>query len=143
MNDDLSNLLLLTQRPSEPSFFPKNNGKVKLELPSRFIPDEYKVRGVSIDTRFTPDDVTPVQINDTELPDLSFANAIDRNAAFSSFIPKHAEIAGELTAIFMKASDAKTLMSIATYARDRVNIYLFQYAYAVALNHRTDTQSCK
>lgn len=33
------------------------------------------------------------------------------------------------------------LQSIAVYARDRVNSYMFQYALAVALLHRPDTKN--
>lgn len=45
--------------------------------------------------------------------------------------------------ISLPISDAKSvdeLQSLAVYARDRVNPYLFNYALSVAMLHRPDTQ---
>lgn len=39
----------------------------------------------------------------------------------------------------MAQVDVKVLMSVALYCKDRVNVFMFQYALAVAINHRTDT----
>jgi tyrosinase len=51
------------------------------------------------------------------------------------------EIAGRLIQIFMDQPNVKTLMSVALYCKDRINPYLFNYALAVAINHRQDTQN--
>lgn len=143
MSDDPKNLLLLLERPFQPSWFPRGkDGQTQLELPTRFIPEEYKDRGLNLDNRFQPGFTVRVDDTDT-LPDLSFANDIDRHAAFSIFIPKHLEMAGKLTAMFIQAPDIKTLMSISTYAREHVNIYMFQYSFSVALSHREDTKNRK
>lgn len=37
--------------------------------------------------------------------------------------------------------DVEDLLSVAIYIRERVNPYLFQYAFSVALLHRHDTKN--
>lgn len=44
---------------------------------------------------------------------------------------------------FSEAKTADDLFSIAVYARDRVNPYMFIYAFSVALLHRKDTRGLK
>lgn len=138
---DQENLLLLLQRPNEPSFFPKDDGNTVLDIPTTFVPERYQANGINILSR--NDFATHIPIMDVSTPDLSFASSIGQHDAFSLFIPKHQEIAGKLIDIFMKQKDLKTLMAIGAYVRDRINVYLFQYAYSVALQHRPDTRDCK
>lgn len=42
-----------------------------------------------------------------------------------------------------EAKNPKELLALAAYAHDRVNPYLFIYAFSVALIHRPDTKSIK
>lgn len=49
-------------------------------------------------------------------------------------------MAGRLISIFLGMRSIEDLQSMAVYARDRVNPYLFNYALSVALLHRPDTQ---
>lgn len=43
--------------------------------------------------------------------------------------------------LFLGVRNVDDLLSVAVYARDRVNPYLFNYALSVALLHREDTQN--
>lgn len=74
------------------------------------------------------------------LPDLSFVSSLGRDNGFSLFNEEHKNMASKLMQIFMEQPDAASLLSIAAYVRDRVNIYLFQYALSVAVQHRKDTK---
>lgn len=140
---DKTNLLLLLEKPGQPSWFPKNQGKTKLVLPTSYIPEEYKDIGITLNSRFDNDDEEKIQLAEVPVPDLSFTDLIGKNEAFSAFVEKHLKIAGELTSILMKEKDLKSLMSVAAYIKDRVNVYLFQYSFTVALMHRPDTKDCK
>lgn len=135
---DPKNLLVLFQHPGEPSFFPKNNGKAVLKVPNDYITDEFK--GVQLSDRFG-DDLAALPVSDLPKPDIAFAEAIKRTEGFSLFVRSHREIAGKLIAFFVKQSSVDALMSAAIYARDRLNKYLFQYAFTVAINHRPDTKN--
>lgn len=138
MTDKSSNLLLLFQKPLEPVFMPKDNGKTVIELP----PDYYEPRYQQISSRFNTDDDVEnrVALVPFAPPDLSFTYNLAKNAAFSLFNQKHKEIAAKLTKIFMDAPDEATLLSLAAYAKDRVNVRLFHYALSVAVEHRLDTR---
>lgn len=43
--------------------------------------------------------------------------------------------------MFSDVKNTDDLLSVAIYVRERVNPYLFQYSYSVALLHRPDTQN--
>lgn len=73
-------------------------------------------------------------------PDLSFANPIPKDGAFSLFNDNHRRIAGELIKIFMGASNLESFVSVAAFVKDRVNPYMFQYALSVASAHRKDAR---
>lgn len=140
MADPSKNLSLLFQRPTEPLWLPKDDGTTVIDVPNPYLTDRYKPIGAEIQTRFGDDVENHVPLKTVTTPDLSFASGIKRKEAFSLFIPLHREIAGQLTKLFLDQPDAATLMSVAAYARDRLNIYLYQYSLAVAVQHRSDTQ---
>lgn len=140
MSDDKSNLLLLFQKPLEPVFTLKDNGKTAIDLPQDYYTDRYKPIGAELQTRFGDDVEKRVSLVPVTLPDLSFADSLKRTAGFSLFNQKHKEIAARLTKIFMDQPDTATLFSTAAYVKDRVNIYLYQYALSVAMQHRPDTK---
>lgn len=143
MNLDLSNLSHLLERPSQPTWYPTNNGQTVFELPTSLIPDVYKDRILDFPIRVNDEIKFRIRVEDTETPDLSFAEAVSRTDSFSTFVPAHLDIAARLVEIFMKAEDLKKLLTIAVYARDRVNTSMFQYAFSVALQHRPDTKNRK
>lgn len=134
-------LLVLFQRAFEPSFFPKDGGKTSISLPANFYTERYKNIGQDLQTRFGEETTNTINVAQTKTPDLSFCSPIKRDGSFSLFIDLHQKIAGQLITIFMNQPDIKSLFAVAAYCRDRLNPYLFQYAYSVAIQHRKDTKN--
>lgn len=137
---DKENLLLLFQKPLEPVFTLKDNGKTKIDVPSEYYTDRYKPIGSELENRFGDDVEKRVSLVPVPFPDLSFASSLKKTAGFSLFNQKHKQIAAQLTKIFLDTPDTSTLFSTAAYVKDRVNIYLYQYALSVAIQHRPDTK---
>lgn len=140
MADDDQNLLLLFQRPNEPLFTKKDNGKAAFDVPQEYLTDRYKPIGNELQTRFGEEVERKIPLRQISPPDLSFATVIGKNAAFSLFNLPNKEIAGRLIKLMMDLPDTSTFLSTAAYIKDRVNPYLFQYALAVATAHRPDTK---
>ncbi|XP_050074045.1 phenoloxidase 8-like [Anopheles maculipalpis] len=138
---DANNLLALLQRPLEPTFLPKDDGKTVIDLPDDFLTDRYRPIGAELQSRFSSDAEQRIPVRQVATPDLTFANGIPRRGGFSLFIPKHRDAAAALINLFMQQPDVQTLMSVATYCRDRLNPVLFQYGLAVAVQHREDTKN--
>ncbi|XP_052872969.1 phenoloxidase 8-like [Anopheles cruzii] len=137
-----TDLLALLQRPLEPTFLPKDDGKTVIDVPEEFLTDRYRPIGAELQSRFTSDAEQRIPVrNVPSTPDLSFANGIQKRGAFSLFIPMHRDAAAALINLFLGQPDVQTLMSVATYCRDRLNAVLFQYALAVAIQHREDTKN--
>ncbi|CAO1403519.1 unnamed protein product [Diamesa hyperborea] len=129
-------LSLLFERPLEPTFFPKNNGKQVIDIPSGDRPDRYK--DIVVERSEFADHV-PIKV--IVNPDISFADGIGRNEAFSLFLKKHQDISTQLTQLFLDQPDVDTFFAVAVYCRDKVNVFLFQYSYSVAIQHRSDTKN--
>ncbi|XP_065075620.1 phenoloxidase 8-like isoform X1 [Ochlerotatus camptorhynchus] len=138
---EANNLLALLQRPLEPTFLPKNDGKTVIDVPDDFLTDRYRPIGAELQSRFSGDAEQRIPVRTSAPPDLSFAASIDRRGGFSLFVEKHREAAAALITLFIAQPDIPTLMSVATYSRDRLNPVLFQYALAVAIQHRPDTKN--
>ncbi|XP_049544992.1 phenoloxidase 8-like [Anopheles darlingi] len=137
---DNRKLLALLQRPLEPTFYPKDDGKTVVDLPENFLTERYRPIGASLQTRFGNDADTRIPVRSVAAPNIAFAEAIPRRGGFSLFIPTHRKIAGDLINLFISQSNVDTLMSVAAYSRDRLNPILFQYALSVAIQHRPDTK---
>lgn len=120
------NIPLLFQRPIEPVFTKKDNGKVAFELPADYYTERYKPIGVSLGNRIGEDVERLVPLRPVSHPNLDFTKKIRIRGPFSLFNKKHQEIAGQLIQIFLDMPDADTLLSTAAYIKDRVNPYLFQ-----------------
>ena len=112
-----------------------------VDLPENYLTDRYKPIGQSLQTRFSSEADTRIAVRATTLPDIRFAEELPRRGDFSLFIPKHRKIAGDLIKLFLDQPDVDTLMSVSSYARDRLNPVLYQYAMAVAIQHRPDTKN--
>lgn len=141
MANDKNNLLLLFQKPREPLFTPRDDGKTGFDMPENFFTDRYRPIGSDISTRFGADVGTKITLQPlATTPNLDFTSSLSRTGGFSLFNESHKKMAGELTQIFMNQQDATSLLSTAAYIKDRVNVYLFQYALAVAIQHRADTK---
>ncbi|GJQ85379.1 PPO1 [Trypoxylus dichotomus] len=138
---DLNNLVALFDRPLEPMVRVK--GDKSFKLPADYVTDRYKDNAVEISNRFGEDASENITVDDFPIPDLGEILQLGRRENFSLFIPKHRQISAKLINIFLTAPNAKALLSIASYAHDRVNPYLFIYCLSVALIHRKDTKSLK
>lgn len=119
---------------------PKDDGKTSLIIPDEYLSDRYRPLAGDLQSRFTSGTDVEIPVRNVGIPDLAFAEVIDRRGAFSLFIEKHRDIAGRLIDVFVKVVDPSSLVGIATSARDRLNPVLFQYALSVALQHRPDTK---
>ncbi|KAK4878034.1 hypothetical protein RN001_010540 [Aquatica leii] len=137
---DKNNLLLLLQNPTEPSFMPKGEAKAVFDIPPEYLINRYKDVGVQLFDRFGEEAAERIPVKQIALPDLKRILKLKRRDNFSLFIPAHRDISKQLIDIFMGMRDVDDLQSMAVYARDRVNPYLFNYALSVALLHRPDTQ---
>ncbi|XP_039430147.1 phenoloxidase 8-like [Culex pipiens pallens] len=139
MSDWKTGFLCLMTRPWEPLFYPRYGGKTYMSLPESYFSDRYRPIAGSIADRFGSTTPYHVNVKQTELPDLSYAEAVPRHAFYNLFSTAQRRIAGKLVEDFMKQPDPETLLSVASYARDRLNPTLFQYALSVTLLHRKDT----
>ncbi|XP_050307530.1 phenoloxidase 1-like [Anthonomus grandis grandis] len=137
---DKKNLLLLFDRPQEPSFMPKGDQKKAFSVPADYLSDKYKPIGTQVSNRFGEEANEVIPVNRITVPRLGEILELPRDSNFSLFIPKHRRIAGRLIDIFLGVRSVDDLLAVAVYSRDRVNPYLFNYAFSVALLHRADTQ---
>lgn len=121
-----NDLKLLFERPNEPLFTTKDNGKVAFDVPQDYYSDRYKPIAIALSSRLGEDIERTVHLRSISKPNLDFAKSIKLRGPFSLFNRKHQEIAGQLTAVFLDTPDVETLLSTAAYVKDRVNPYLFQ-----------------
>ncbi|XP_022227535.2 phenoloxidase 2 [Drosophila obscura] len=140
-NTDLKALELLFQRPLEPVFTSRDQGKVVFELPDSFYTDRYRNDSVAVSNRFSQDVDLKIPVQElVNKPNLAFAKKLGRKNQFSLFNDRHREIASQLITLYMGAPNLKQFVALAAYTKDRLNPVLFQYAYAVAIAHRPDTR---
>lgn len=134
------NLLLLFDRPLEPVFMEKGPNNAKFDVPSSLLSDRYK-QSPEIQERFGENagERIPVRANIT-IPNLKVPMSLDRKEQFSLFIPRHRRIAAHLIDIFMRLKSIDDLQTVAVYARDRTNPFMYNYSLSVALLHRPDTK---
>ncbi|XP_058055846.1 phenoloxidase 8-like [Anopheles bellator] len=130
----------LLQKPYEPMFVPKSDGKIYYDLPDIYLTDEYRPFGPAIQNRFNMDAEIRVPFPNITAPNLSFADVVKRRDAFSVFNPAHRRASSQLIQLFLDQPDPARLSAVAAYVRDRINAPLFQYALSVALIHRDDTR---
>lgn len=118
-------LKLLFQRPNEPLFTVKDNGKTAFDVPYEFYNDRYKAIGTTLSTRLG-DSVERIHLrSDISIPNLDFAKELKIHGPFSLFNKRHQEIAGQLIKVFLDLPDPDVLLPTAAYCKDRVNPYLF------------------
>ncbi|KAG5883340.1 hypothetical protein JTB14_033784 [Gonioctena quinquepunctata] len=140
MSDAKRNIVKLFDRPKELVIMPKGDDNTVFDVPNEYIPDKYKNVGVQIVNKFGEEANSKIPVTTISIPSLDEILELARDENFSLFIPKHRKIAGRLIDIFLGMRNVDDLLSVAVYARDRVNPYLFNYALSVALLHRPDTQ---
>uniref|UniRef100_A0A182IMY0 Tyrosinase copper-binding domain-containing protein n=1 Tax=Anopheles atroparvus TaxID=41427 RepID=A0A182IMY0_ANOAO len=139
MSDIETGFLCLMTRPMEPLFYPKYDGAVFMDLPTEYLPVRYQSIDASLKSRFGSSTERRVVVKPVDLPDLGYAGRVARYGCFNLFGSAHRKVAGQLVADLLAQPDPESLLSVAAYARDRLNPTLFQYALAVVLMHRKDT----
>ncbi|XP_055859251.1 phenoloxidase 2-like [Episyrphus balteatus] len=141
MSNDIKAMELLFQRPLEPIFTSRDNGKAAFDVPDSFYTEKFNSSIASIQSRFGDDIDVKIPIRDIDnKPNLDFALEIGKRQNFDLFSDKHKRIAGKLIRMFMTTKDRSEFISLAAYVKDRINPMLFQYAYTVAIQHRPDTK---
>ncbi|XP_011195600.2 phenoloxidase 2 [Zeugodacus cucurbitae] len=136
---DKSDLLLLFDRPHEPVFMEKGRGVV-FDVPKKFLTERYQSISNEVLDRFSERAEKRISVRDIPMPDLSIPMQLSRKAHFSLCMPAHRIMAARLIDTFMHAPTIDQLQSVAAYARDRLNPYLFNYALSVAILQRNDTK---
>lgn len=124
--DSAQDIKLLFERPFEPLFTKRENGKVAFDVPQNYFTDRYQTIATELSSRLGEDVERTVALRPITLPNLDFANVIRIRGPFSLFNKKHQEAAGQLVKIFIEAPDSATFLSLSAYIKDRVNPYLFQ-----------------
>lgn len=114
---------LLFQRPNEPLFTTKDNGKTVFELPSTFYTERYAtIGGTLLSSRIGVEKT--IHLRTIQQPNLDFTKSIKLRGSFSLFSKRHQIVAGELIKILLELSE-EDFMSTAAFIKDRVNPYLF------------------
>lgn len=134
-------LELLFERPLEPVFTTRNDGKAVFELPESYYSEQYIDVKDDIQSRFSEDVDVKIPLRELQQkPDLSFTRPLGIRKQFSLFNNIHRSIAARLIDIFMKSPNEEIFIATCAYCKDRVNPFLFQYCYSVAVQHRKDTR---
>lgn len=137
-------LLLLFERPNEPIFLQRGKGLAVFDVPESFLVDHYSKFSAEIKKSYTDTAGSRISVKDFDnKPDISVSMQLGRREKFSIFLPKHQMAAQKLIDVFMAANSIDDLMSSASFARDRVNSQLFNYALSVAMIHRKETRDMK
>ncbi|XP_054279415.1 phenoloxidase 2-like [Macrosteles quadrilineatus] len=134
-------LLLLFERPTEPTFMPKGAQQAVFDIPQEYLIDRYKPLQDELNNRFGEETKERIQIKKINIPDLSLPQSLGRQDNFSLFIPYHRRMAAALIDAFMSQPTLEDFLSLSVYARDRINSFLYFYALSVALLHRKDTKN--
>lgn len=128
-SDTADAIKLLFQRPNEPLFTARDDGKTVFELPPDFYTERYKTIGITTSTRLGEDAERIIRLRTVQPPNLDFTKPIPIRGSFSLFNRTHQQIAGQLIELFINLPE-QDLISTAAYVKDRVNPYL----YLVCLN---------
>lgn len=133
-------LELLFDRPLEPVFTARDDGKAVFDLPASYYDDQYADVKDEIQSRFSEDVDVKIPLRELkQKPDLSFTRPLGKRKQFSLFNSLHRSIAARLIDIFMSSPTEELFIATCAYCKDRVNPFLFQYCYSVAVQHRKDT----
>ncbi|XP_043651448.1 phenoloxidase 3-like [Drosophila teissieri] len=137
---DKKNLLLLFDHPTEPVFMDKGGDGTLFNVPDHYLTDQYTKICKKAQYRIGGSKARMIDLKEISIPDLSFPMSLGRTEQFSLMLKSHRQMAGHLIEVFTKLLSVEDLLSVAAYARDRVNPVMFHYALSVALLHRPDTQ---
>jgi len=143
MADVFKSLELLMDRPSESLITPKGEEKAVFLLSEQFVPPEFISNGVALNNRFGNDASIKILVKELkEIPKLTLATQLPKDADFSLFLPKHQAMANEVIGVLMNVPEnqLQDFLSTCVFARENLNPQLFNYCYTVALMHRPDTK---
>ncbi|XP_037809670.1 phenoloxidase 2-like [Lucilia sericata] len=133
-------LELLFDRPLEPVFTARDDGKAVFDLPESYYNEQYVDVKDEIQSRFSEDVDVKIPLRELKpKPDLSFTRPLGKRKQFSLFNSIHRSIAARLIDIFMSSPNEDIFIATCAYCKDRVNPFLFQYCFSVAVQHRKDT----
>lgn len=128
--------------PGTPLFLDQDGTGTKFNVPAEQFPDEFKDISTDLESRFAVEDeethALRMDVKSTKIPDIGPALKLDSNEMFSLYIPMHRNYANFLIDIFLDCKNMDQLESIAVFCRDRLNPYLFNYAFSIAMLNRTD-----
>ncbi|XP_073819928.1 phenoloxidase 2-like [Musca autumnalis] len=143
-SNDTKALELLFQRPLEPVFTSRDNGKAALDLPDSYYTERYSGSNVELQSRYGDHVDVKIPLRDlARKPNLDFAKVIGKKQQFSLFQDQHKKVASQLITLFMESPDLQSFASLCAYTKDRVNPVLFQYCFSVAIQHRRDTRNIR
>lgn len=131
--ESIDAIKLLFQRPNEPLFTAKDDGKTVFELPPEFFTERYKTIGTSLSSRLGEDADRIIRLRTIPPPNLDFTRPIGIRGSFSLFNRTHQRIAGQLIEIFINLPE-QDFISTAAYIKDRVNPYLFTVSLNKSMN---------
>jgi len=118
MNTDLKALELLFQRPLEPVFTTRDQGKTVFDLPESFYTDRYSNNTVEVANRFSQNVETRIPLRDlAKKPNLDFTKKLGKKDQFSLFNTQHKEIASQLIALYIAAPNLQQFVSLAAYTK--------------------------
>ncbi|XP_044743291.1 phenoloxidase 1-like [Chrysoperla carnea] len=137
---EVENLKLFFERPTEPMFVPRGEKNTAFKVPGNYLADRYQPLGPSLQSRFGEEADNQITVKKISLPNTRQIEQLGRREPFSLFIPFHRELAAQLINIMMGMRSVGDLTSLCCYVRDRINPFLFNYALSVAMLHRPDTQ---
>lgn len=120
----VESLKLFFQKPNEPLWNVKDNGKTVFELPNDFYTERYKAIGTTLSSRIGEDVERTISLKSVQHPDLEFTKPIEIHGIFSLFNNVHQKVAGQLIKLFLDVSE-QDFVSIAAVVKDRTNPYLF------------------
>lgn len=135
----------LLSTPGMPVFLLKNKN-IDIVGPPEMFEDKYKDKLEAIEQKLINENpenaaLTQVVLPSIKYPNLDFALKITKSDTFSLFSDDHLQVSGKLIELFMAAPSVDELMSLGVYCRERLNSYLFIYAWTSALIHRQDTRN--
>lgn len=118
MNAELKALELLFQRPLEPVFTTRDNGKAVFELPDNFYEDRYRNNTQEVSTRFSANVETKIPLRElTTIPNLTKIQKLDKKSQFSLFNSNHRDLATELIEYFLRAPNVQQFLSLAAFSK--------------------------
>ena len=116
--NDTKALELLFQRPLEPVFTSRDNGKAAFDVPDSYYTERYSGNRVELQSRYGDDVEVKIPLRElSQKPNLAFAQKLGRHKQFCLFNDQHKQIAGKLIEMFMAAPDVQSFAAQCAYVK--------------------------